>query len=399
MLTLGRRRDGERGQVLPMWTLGTIAALTLAFVIANYANSVRWQIRAQNAADSAAQAVVSVQSDQWNLMNSLLYASNVEEFRIRRLLDAMLLTVNRSGGCTMDFPNIANPPSLHGPNYYSTTEGTCNRAYMDLKDNYTRAVNRYTYDVQLLHSVMTYTTQAWFTTGSTNVLANLQTACNPEAATQATIAANSTQAGGDCGFKYTFAPTGRQLRTGLGAVEMDAATVLVPGLGVHSTLANDSENASFFGPVMVDVVTCAKVPPIVPNFGPFHLQTYYAVGRAAATNVQVINEWMQPGHVCDSARSASCFGDWTASVFQPIEDYTTTALIDLTDANYNWYDVNFGGSPNVANPATVKLQEVIAPSQASAPVVTGDEMSAQLGWWSSMPILPFGGAVTTATAC
>jgi hypothetical protein len=31
--------------------------------------------------------------------------------------------------------------------------------------------------------------------------------------------------------------------------------------------------------------------------------------------------------------------------------------------------------------------------------LTYNETSALFGWWSSIPILPFGGAVTTATAC
>jgi hypothetical protein len=168
-------RASERGQLLPMWSMGVIATLVLAFLALNYANSVRWQIRAQNAADSAAQAVVGIQAERWNMMTELLYASNVEEYRIRRQLDSMLLATNFSGGCSMDIGGQYSPlVEYRGPNFYSTNEGTCNRAYIDEHDNFLRAVNRYTKDVGLLHSVAYQATRTNWQSDATSVIRSIR---------------------------------------------------------------------------------------------------------------------------------------------------------------------------------------------------------------------------------
>src|SRR5512146_2329914 len=56
----------ERGQTLPFWAIGTMASLALLFFLANYVNAVSWQMRAQNAADSAASAMLSIQANVFN---------------------------------------------------------------------------------------------------------------------------------------------------------------------------------------------------------------------------------------------------------------------------------------------------------------------------------------------
>jgi hypothetical protein len=379
-------RAAERGQLLPMWSMGVIATLVLAFLALNYANSVRWQIRAQNAADSAAQAVVGIQAERWNMMTELLYASNVEEYRIRRQLDSMLLATNFSGGCSMDIGGQYSPlVEYRGPNFYSTNEGTCNRAYIDEHDNFLRAVNRYTKDVGLLHSVAYQATRTNWQSDATSLLSTFQTAGNCNTVNQST----PSNTGGDCFLKYSFAPNGIATRTGLQAVEMDAQGLLVPGLGHYSAKPNivDSENPALFGPVQVDVVTCAKVPPIIPNFGPFHLQTYYAIGRAAATDVMIEGDWMQPGAVCDPQRGSCPYGG-TSTPFQAPELYTQ-AFQDTSDNDYDWYDVDFGGNATTAYPNYTLFD---------APLY-GDEMSVQFGWWNAIPAKPFGGAVNLSTSC
>jgi hypothetical protein len=82
-------RHAERGQTLPVWTLAVLTALTLMFFSLNYANMIRWQVRAQNAADSMATAALSVQATQWNKMMTILYAADVEEWRIRHLIEGI----------------------------------------------------------------------------------------------------------------------------------------------------------------------------------------------------------------------------------------------------------------------------------------------------------------------
>ena len=97
MLSANRRyaRHAERGQVLPIWILAGITAITLIFLGLNYANTVRWQIRAQNAADSAASTLISIQTQRYNEAEIMLYAADVEEIRLRHLLDGCLLYTSR----------------------------------------------------------------------------------------------------------------------------------------------------------------------------------------------------------------------------------------------------------------------------------------------------------------
>ncbi|MDB5026331.1 MAG: hypothetical protein JWO66_20, partial [Candidatus Eremiobacteraeota bacterium] len=59
-------REAQRGQTLPFWTLAIAATLSLLFFMTNYANTVRWQIRAQNAADSAASAGIGTDANMYN---------------------------------------------------------------------------------------------------------------------------------------------------------------------------------------------------------------------------------------------------------------------------------------------------------------------------------------------
>ena len=93
-------RHGQRGQVLPIWILGILGTFALIFTALNYGNSLRWHIRAQSAADSAAQATLALQSERWNEMTELLYGMNVEEYRIRHAASTAFCSHRQSsGGC------------------------------------------------------------------------------------------------------------------------------------------------------------------------------------------------------------------------------------------------------------------------------------------------------------
>lgn len=369
-------RTSERGQVLPMWIAGILTTFALMFFALNYANAIRWQIRAQNSADSAAQAITSIQSQRWNLMTTTLYAANVEEFRIRLLLDAMMLSVNTTGGCTY----------AKGDPYRSkyNNKGTCNRNYIDLRDHYLRAVNRYGTDVKYLNDVAGLATYTNWTTDAASLLTHLNSssACNVATVTSATV----KSAGGDCAFKYSFAPTGIAQRTGLAAVEEDAQGVLVPGIGHYGTAGTDTENKELFAPISVDVVTCSKVPPIIPNFGPIAFKPYFAVGRAAATNVMVEQDWLQPGALTDPARTGGSFQ------FQGAESITQPAATNPTSGapyDYDWYNVGYGGNTATAYKAY----------QVFGEPTLRNELGVFVGWWGAIPIQPFGGPVNVAQAC
>jgi hypothetical protein len=73
----------ERGQTLPFWVMGILTSLTLAFFISNYANTVKYQIHAQNAADSAAAAALSQDAAALNTTQTLLAALDLQTLKVQ----------------------------------------------------------------------------------------------------------------------------------------------------------------------------------------------------------------------------------------------------------------------------------------------------------------------------
>jgi hypothetical protein len=102
-------KHGQRGQVLPLWIVAILTTFAFTFLSLNYGNQIRMQIRAQNAADAAAQALLAIQTERWNMMTAMLYASSVEEYRIRHILDGILLAENGAGGCDPMSRNSTRP--------------------------------------------------------------------------------------------------------------------------------------------------------------------------------------------------------------------------------------------------------------------------------------------------
>jgi hypothetical protein len=154
----------------------------------------------------------------------------------------------------------------------------------------------------------------------------------------------------------------------------------------------ETENAQLFDPGMVDIITCAKVPPIFPFFGALNAKTHYAIGRAGATAVMAEEDWLQPGMIVDPARGGSV-------VFQPYENYTSA---DST-LSYDWYGVLFGGSSwsiaTFQNPTIPTQTETGYSSSAS-----GNELDALVAWWGAIPydprkVIPNAVAPVTATVC
>lgn len=92
-------REAQRGQTLPFWTLAIAATLSLLFFMTNYANTVRWQIRAQNAADSAASAGIGTDANMYNEKTTLLLAASVAENRMRYLMQGIVNTIDHPAGC------------------------------------------------------------------------------------------------------------------------------------------------------------------------------------------------------------------------------------------------------------------------------------------------------------
>ena len=92
-------RHGERGQTITFWVFAVILALGLSFFVMNYGNTIRWHIRAQNAADTAALASIAADANINNQQTIALYALTISEFRVRSIHNSMVNAGNSKGGC------------------------------------------------------------------------------------------------------------------------------------------------------------------------------------------------------------------------------------------------------------------------------------------------------------
>jgi hypothetical protein len=323
-----------RGQTLPIWAMGLGAALVLAFSALQYGEVLRWQIRAQNAADAAAAGALSVQTSAWNQQMAVMYAASVEEWRIRNLLEAMVVASAGDPGCARG--NSTN----------------CQPIYKSLKDQYASAVARYTTDVQLMSRVSQYTlpqAQA----DAKAIVADFQRNCGK---------AN----GGDCGVSYTVTDIRKRVGN-LNDVEQDGGAWVVNGIA-PARVKDD------YTPAQIEIVTCAKVPPLVPGFLNFTPPTFTAVGRAAATSAMVTEEWIQPGVIVNPQ---------TGKPFQPPEDFSAGSTTATGPNGHNWFVNDYGGNAAKAYPL----------SDAYSERINGPEFSAVTGWWSTIPIKPYSGAL------
>ena len=336
-------RHGERGQVLPLWAFGIVGMLVLVLMVVRYADIVRWQIRAQNAADAAAQAAVALQTQQFNEMNAMLYASAVEEYRIRKVLYGLELAAFGNGGCQLD--------------------NSCAARYTGLRTEYLKSVARYTTEVGMLHRVTANMDFTSTKNDATALVARMQSQCGQ-------------QGGGDCAFGYALVDYSG--RSPLYDVQMDARAFIKPSLGNHMNPAS-GVNPSLV-PARVEVTVCADVPSPVPAFLNFRPKPFRVIARAAATAVMVEQDWFQPG---------SLQNPWTSARYQAPELWSGSASND--GIGTDWYAVDFGGNANIAS--TVNNAYTFG--------IYDDEFSALTGWWNAVPIRPYSppAAADTALGC
>jgi len=334
-------RHAQRGQVLPLWAFGTMSLLAMCFFLFQYATTIRWQVRAQTAADAAAAAALSVQTLQWNQEMMALHAASVEEYRIRRLIGTLLLVARHSGGCS-------SAPS--------TSAGVCANDFAVLQPQLVAAVKRYGDDIALLHQ-LAYPSAASQQTDAATIVQALQANCG-------------TPLGGDCAFGYTM--TAYSQRSDMQAVTETPSEINV-GAGTIPSISANVE------PARTEVVVCRDVKPIVPSILGLKLPTFRAIGRAAATTAMVTEEWLDMGSIVNPKTSA---------VFLPAENEAPYRAVSA--GSYDFYTLNFGGNNAQAYPSQDAYQLLS----------TNDELSAYTGWWSSIPMQPFAGPLDeTKIAC
>ncbi|MEO9263302.1 MAG: pilus assembly protein TadG-related protein [Candidatus Baltobacteraceae bacterium] len=329
-----------RGQTMPVWAFGTLTVLVLFVFALSYGSMLRWQIRAQNAADAAARGLLSVQATQWNEMESDLQAAAVEEYRIRTIAQSTLLTIHGDGGC--------NSLAFSGPT-------SCEVMYENLRSQYLDAVARYTSDITVLHRITgpTFDDQANAMKAS---LALLQQNC-------------SLNNGGDCAFDYTLVAAQPRVDQYMEDVYADCCSFAVGGGTVAP--AGLTKN---FTPMEIEVVACANVQAPVPSFFTFKAPTYVAIGRAAATTIMATQEFMYPGTIVNPR---------TNQPFQPVEYPESATNAPVLGANNDfWYKTDFGGNPATTDGQSMFWYQLV-----------NDGLLTAVGWWSSIAITPFSGTL------
>ena len=223
---------GTRGQTMPFWLIAITVVLGLTFFVASYVNTIAWQIHAQNAADSAASAGLSVHANVLNEESTLLYAAAVDEYRIRAINQAMLNAMNGTGGCAQT--------------------QTCAQDYAVLLQEYQDLVAQsgaFAKDIQLLRQADNFTQG-----GQQN---------DERKAIQAFGNCGQPGGGFDCAFTYNVVAD------------------------IQSGNGNGKKNML----QQVDVIACRVVPYFAPALYIMNGQTsFMALGRSAAAVVPVSNQ-------------------------------------------------------------------------------------------------------------
>lgn len=218
----------KRGQTMPFWAVGVLIVLAMFFFLSNYASAIAWNIRAQNAADGAAQAALTVQSNVWNEESTILYAAALDEYRLRTLNQAIVNTIANQGGCT---------------------SAQCNANYTTLVAEFNNALAGYTADIHLLGQA-DQLSQGGQQQDERKLLGIIGNNANCNAA--------------DCAFAYNSVSNNPQC----------------PGL-------SGKNKNSQLAPSCIDLIACKNVGYVAPGILNMTATSFQALGRAAAAVASV----------------------------------------------------------------------------------------------------------------
>ena len=335
-------RHGERGQTLPVQIFAILALLSVSFFLLNWSYMVRLQIQAQNDADAAASLATVPQTTQFNQLSLALYAADVEEYRLRNVLNALTMNVRGSGGC-----NVA--ATTPGSNLIPADTVACDANYPGLRQAYFNSLNHYTNDVSLVETISDTTTTDQYNAAKNLINSDLHPKC---------------QTSGDCNVTYSltsFAPRGH-----LALVNADAVAYNLEGSD-HGYAATPNQ---LLDPETADVTVCESYAPLLPSlFGFNAAKNLHIVARAAATPVSVTQEWFEPGVTTDPS---------TGQPYARSEHYGVYQVLDKTGWDYG--SVNYSANTAVADP----VQQLFSYSVTNKP----GEFSVFTGWWNPMIVHP-----------
>jgi len=354
----------QRGQVLILWIFGTLTILGLMIGLLWYGQVLSVQLRAQNAADAAAQAALAAQTQPFNELKLVLYAGAVEEWRIHGLIDALTLVTHQVGGC-------ARYPNSQGALDLPTRTSRCADDYASFRAAYLQATRRYSADVGLVSRIVAKATQANLSLDAAAIVASLKANCG-------------TANGGDCLFSYAIPPGGYRTRGHLPNYFIEA-----PSYGIIPSKTPDSRggapNANW-APAEVEVAVCTTVQPIVPHFFGLTLPKQRIVAVAAVSAIAVNSEILVPGSVINPM---------TGAMFQPDEPWRPS--LDFDGNGNDNYTVKYSSAPFSAYPRNngnaggynAAITDFSSPQQL---------FYFHLNWWNGIGDAPFLPASTISAA-
>jgi hypothetical protein len=307
---------------MPFWALSILLALGLALFVMNYTNTVRWHIRAQNAADSAALTTISADANVSNQQTLAEYTLAVDEFRLRSIVNSMVNAANSVGGCEPENDD---------------TGTDCDNAYDQEPEAYDKALGEYQNELNYAESLRSAAPPRPMSmpTGAAGTPQPLPSApANSAAPAAFSLAASNTncwdtgtgRAIFDCSFSYSANPDLAQ--TGIGSAEY------------------------------VDIIACRTVSQLSPLA--FNGQnSFTAQGRSAAT-LHGVTETFSPGLTTDPDATPGASG--TQPPYQQIESCPPTP--GPCNLSEGW----MAAPAYVVNYAGLKVQATFFVPRLTAPV-------------------------------
>ena len=281
-----KQHQFERGQTVSFYIFAILLALALSLFVSNYTNTVRWHIRAQNAADEVALASLADEASLANDRTMALYTSEFAELRVRSVVISMMNAANSNlfanqSTDTSD-TNICNDSLGADDSGYD-----CDNAYDQEPPFYDEAVSQYATAVGDLESLTSppmppvaspppgYPTNQPSSPSNSTAGAAYSIAANGTSCQNGTVPGTQTSGAFDCAFWYNANLTD----TGPGTIES------------------------------VVVIACRRVSAMSPGFfklfgSMFSSDSFQfnAIALSAATLVPV-TETFDPGTETDPANS------------------------------------------------------------------------------------------------
>lgn len=347
-----------RGQTFPLWIGNILLTLVFSAFIMSYASLVSFQMRAQSAADSVAGAIVAIQAQQFNQMIAGLYASAVEEYRIRHLLESYRVVAMGAGGC-------------------GTASGgqDCDAVWNNIRIAYKQSIGRFDKDVRYVNSITSGLSVVKTQGDANRFVGMINSFCAGSGASQF----NGHFVCGDRRSPMQFTLISVAKRNIKYSARMDATNMVLPSY--FNGLSQTQANADMFTPIKAEVLVCVSVPPFFSWIPGISHAPQQVIARGAAANALVEQDWFQPGYTVNPD---------TGRLFQPVELYGPQDPV----LPINWYAVNFGG--RVGN---VSWNSGAPQASHIGAAVTDEAFIVKTGWWGPVPIFPFSGGNVPNGAC